>query len=237
MEIAEVRAAFEEVRKLFSLLTDAAVWADLFHTNAAGKVVPNAQHLPGYVKTRDHIAKFGEVMYEVGKIDSNARTALLVHWIPTLHHIQNDDLIVSIAAAATVNMEAARDSMLHIASISDPDPGNAPQSRSAILKRINSARNAEANSLHLIKLKPEMYGQFYIDQIKGGLFGSGKALLAFLQANWPTVKQTIIDRIGSINAAIGQPANPVTGAPATGLAAKADGFRARMKVKYNASKT
>lgn len=227
MELAELRVAFEEARKVFSAVTDAAVWADLFHKTATGQVVPNAQHLPGYVKNRQHVAQFNRVVHEVGKVDSNARTALLVHWIPSLHSIQNDDLIVSIAAAADVSMDAARDTMLHIAGMPDPNP-TAGGTRDEIIARINSARTAEADSLNLVRLKPEMYAQFYIDQIKGGFWQSGAKFVAFLQANWPAVKAVLIDRVKTINDAINT--------PATGLVAKTNSWADRMKAWADAAK-
>jgi hypothetical protein len=235
MEIAEMGEALEQLRKIFGFFTDAAVWADLFHKEVGGKVVPNAQQLPGYVKNRQHVAKFGQAMAEVEKKQSNARTAILDHWMasPRMHPIQSDDVVVSIAAMADCDMTAAVNALLQIAKITDPEPGNPDQSRDAVLLRINNERDRVAESLQLIKRPVEMYAQYHIDKIKGGVLGSGAQAIAYLQKNWPIIEKLLVARTASINKAIDRPAGP--GDPG-GLRARLQAKKLQLRDDYRAAK-
>jgi hypothetical protein len=86
-----------------------------------------------------------------------------------------------------------------------------------------------------------MYGQFYIDQVKGVVFKSGAELVKFLQSEWPVFEAAVTARIAAINNAIDRPVgpvNPATGIPDNlgGLHARSLDFKARMAKRLAASK-
>ena len=235
MELAEFAELVESARKVFGALTDAAVWADLFHkdlANPGGKPVPNPIHLPSYAKKMVHEVDFGKVM---AALDIGDKAALAIDWIPKLHYIQNDDLVYSIAVLSAVDFNGAKKHLEDIARIQDPDP-KAGGDKTAVLARINPLRNEFADSLNLIKIPVTRYPQYYLDQFRNAAIGGGKELVSALQANWPMVKQALQDGTVVLNNAIGEPSDPAAGKTATGLNKVTEGWLESAKVWRDSKK-
>lgn len=230
--------ALEETRKIIGLISDTAVLADLFVKDGTGKFIPNPVTLPGYARNNAHTVDFNTVM---AVLDPAERVALELQWIPTLHPIQNDDLAITVAAIKCVDLNTAKTHLKDIAAVNDPGPSAPGETADAVLARINEARTQLADSLNLIKNPVTKYHQYFIDEIKGEVFGSGAALVAFLQSNWPVVKAIINTRVEGINTSIERPAgpvNPTTGKPDDpgGLHACSLSFLERMRKRHADSK-
>jgi hypothetical protein len=198
---------------------DMLVAVGLFrHSKRQNKKTINEKVAPRWAISSWHKSRNAQLLTQIDAGDS----LIIAIWMNGLEEPQQHHWIVSIANMS-YGENAAEEATNKAAAI-------------ALYKQMaglpdDSARTAMADSLDFIKDPVDEYLLVKLEREAKRQFTDSNALILWAATKG---KNLLVDRVNTINTAIGTPATATT--PATGLVAKSDDFLTRMRAKHAASK-
>lgn len=185
-----------------------------------GTKAPDPKNASTWAKKKQHDDLWGLL---TNRLTTGEQTEILQEMFPRLKEIQQCDFVIS---ATTMAMQTAP---THAATINPFEETVIHLKRIAAIKgtdddHTHQLRMKEADSLNLVRTRPEDYPLYRIERALGRQFTDPNSFVLYTIEHG---RQAVVDAVGSVNNAIGKPAS--AGTPATGLVATTENWLSRAR--------